>query len=686
MNNQTVVEKLASHVARLNGLDAERSKRIYRVLNDLSVKSVNALKNNEMNLFSFHTDRMRPLLSYITNNTVKISNHIMNEKVEQNVGEESLNKELQSFVPILTQNLKIVDEARKAIAAIPFNNEMFSSPDICNAYIDYFIPLVWDFEFDVAILLNLNDERFLDYLIERGQKRFFLIGSAPSDDIIQNRFKKFGTFICKHDDPSTIRDMFLTISGRPPGKFTAIDCGIEKHDPENLRKMINEAEQGRNANWHRFNTINRADEVRVLDNIHNLLKYDQTSVFHNRFKGIPGVIVSPGPSLEKSINTLKKIKGKAVIVCVLRALGTLLKNDIEPDIVIQIDPHNLKEIDVKTTEKSNLWQEWIEGNEMSKLKLFITSVYSPPENFDVEAEAVMWMSPFRSMDGDLPIDIFEYKRPGGSVAHSALDILIEFGCSSIALVGQDLAYSKDNQVYIKSAETEHNEDAKKTRFGYDIDVKGIDDEPVKTNNVFLNFSRLFSYFADGMVNSDITLYNCSHRGLFIEGFKHCSLEEFLKIECKQFMTKKIDDIFDYKEVNVIDHKISATKVVKFIDKNIALAKEISELISKIRVILMKDYSTDLVLSRFDKLQNKLIKKLKKNYFYTLSLQKDSYILQAGLRADSSLETQLGFHRDFIVSIEQVNERIKSSLIKQRNIFRKKLKLVEEEKLQNKIAS
>ena len=101
---------------------------------------------------------------------------------------------------------------------------------------------------------------------------------------------------------------------------------------------------------------------------------------------------------------------------------------------------------------------------------------------------------------------------------------------------------------------------------------------------------------------------------------------------------------------------------------------------------MKDYSTDLVLSRFDKLQNKLIKKLKKNYFYTLSLQKDSYILQAGLRADSSLETQLGFHRDFIVSIEQVNERIKSSLIKQRNIFRKKLKLVEEEKLQNKIAS
>ena len=95
MKNKTVVEKLASHVARLNGLDAERSKRIYRVLNDLSVKSVNALKNNEMNIFSFHTDRMRPLLSYITNNTVKISSHLINEKVEQKVSEEILNKELQ---------------------------------------------------------------------------------------------------------------------------------------------------------------------------------------------------------------------------------------------------------------------------------------------------------------------------------------------------------------------------------------------------------------------------------------------------------------------------------------------------------------------------------------------------------------------------------------------------------------
>ena len=101
---------------------------------------------------------------------------------------------------------------------------------------------------------------------------------------------------------------------------------------------------------------------------------------------------------------------------------------------------------------------------------------------------------------------------------------------------------------------------------------------------------------------------------------------------------------------------------------------------------MKDYSIDLVLSRFDKLQNKLIKKLKKNYFYTLSLQKDSYILQAGLRADSSVETQLGFHRDFIVSIEQVNERIKSSLIKQRINFQKKLKLVDEKELKKRIAS
>ena len=85
-------------------------------------------------------------------------------------------------------------------------------------------------------------------------------------------------------------------------------------------------------------------------------------------------------------------------------------------------------------------------------------------------------------------------------------------------------------------------------------------------------------------------------------------------------------------------------------------------------MLRKEKLSNVELSKFDKLQNKVIKKMKRNYFYTLALQKDSYILQAGLKADSAVATQLEFHKDFLISIDRVNEKFKASLMIQRKKF------------------
>ena len=51
--------------------------------------------------------------------------------------------------------------------------------------------------------------------------------------------------------------------------------------------------------------------------------------------------------------------------------------------------------------------------------------------------------------------------------------------------------------------------------------------------------------------------------------------------------------------------------------------------------------------------------MKKNMFYSLGLQRDIYILQAGTKADNSLEGQLGFHRDFL----RVARNLNNSFIK-----------------------
>ena len=46
----------------------------------------------------------------------------------------------------------------------------------------------------------------------------------------------------------------------------------------------------------------------------------------------------------------------------------------------------------------------------------------------------------------------------------------------------------------------------------------------------------------------------------------------------------------------------------------------------------------------------------KNTFFSLGLQRDIHILQAGLRADSTLDGQLGFHRDFLRVARNLNNR------------------------------
>ena len=88
--------ELPSYVSRLKGLDVERSQRIYEALCALSFKAVEALKSNQMSSFSAHTDKMRPLMSYINSNTVTLSDHLENAKRDQKFAGNGISKSLRA--------------------------------------------------------------------------------------------------------------------------------------------------------------------------------------------------------------------------------------------------------------------------------------------------------------------------------------------------------------------------------------------------------------------------------------------------------------------------------------------------------------------------------------------------------------------------------------------------------------
>ena len=81
------------------------------------------------------------------------------------------------------------------------------------------------------------------------------------------------------------------------------------------------------------------------------------------------------------------------------------------------------------------------------------------------------------------------------------------------------------------------------------------------------------------------------------------------------------------------------------------------------IVRKGDYSESKIV-KFDKLQNKVIKNMKKNYFFELGLQREIYMLQSGLGADRSLEGQLAFHMDFLSSAKAFNGKFLNALKEQ----------------------
>ena len=646
----------------LKDLDIDRTLRIYQSLLKLSIQAVEAVSRGLHNEFSFFTDKMRPLMCYIADNNVKLSNFLdqsnpMTSKIMER------DPKIKGSVQKLMSNLKTIQSVRESAKAITYNVGLLASRELTNAYIDYQLDLAWDYDHDLVVLINLNDMRLIDYFLERGQKRFVLAGGDIEADQCENVINVGGTLIkLPNLDLLKKQGGIPNLPGRPYHRYAIIDTGTTRVSNTEIRSVAVGLHHERNNQWSRFNTINRADTTRILNNLANMAIYDQTNVFHNKFKDNAAIIVSPGPSLEKNLKHLKKAKGKAIIICVLHALKDIQKIGIEPDVVVHVDPVDLKICMSKKDGKLiSYWDQWITDNDLNKVECFVVSNYSKPDLFDIPTKNMMWMSSGLPVNELVPIDLFDYERVGGSVSHAAFDLAVEMGCSSIALIGQDLAFSKDGTEYSKHADLGQpgTEDTKieemRKVYGSQVEVKGWHGENILSNITFVSFAQAFEGFAKNLEEQNIRLFNCTEGGTYLEGFEHCKFIDFIEEEVGPNANTTVDLLKECKSASKdVTSRIKETR--KFIVKNRILAKEIRGLIKILISIARKKFHENADLTKFDRLQNKMIKKMGKNKFYSLGLQRDIHILQAGLKADPSVEGQLGFHLDFLRVSQDLNDR------------------------------
>lgn len=164
----------------------------------------------------------------------------------------------------------------------------------------------------------------------------------------------------------------------------------------------------------------------------NLVTYASTppiDALRGRFAGVPGVVVSAGPSLSKNIDGLKELQGKAVLIAVQTALKPLLSRGIRPDFATSLDFH----------EMSRRFFEGVDGLEgvhlvaEPKAAWPVIDAYPGPVSLLDSAWARLVIGDELGGRGGL--------RAGATVAHLAFYLAMYMGCDPVIFVGQDLAYT-----------------------------------------------------------------------------------------------------------------------------------------------------------------------------------------------------------------------------------------------------
>ncbi|WP_157150161.1 motility associated factor glycosyltransferase family protein [Brachyspira sp. SAP_772] len=278
-----------------------------------------------------------------------------------------------------------------------------------------------------------------------------------------------------------------------------------------------------------INTILRFDKLwayNIASNVVEIATHYGVNKFFDKYKNIPAVVVSAGPSLEKNIRKLKELKDKAIIIAVDTAMKPLSSHNISPHFVITIDPQKknskyFRNINFKDTVL--IAESSVDNEAISSFKgaiYFLDSIFPLAKYF---------MKPLGER-GDVTM--------GGSVSTAAYDFAIRIGANPIIMLGLDLSFP-NHQTHIKGSYHEENFfteigklDSYDSRI-YKVLVSGNlrEEKNVYGESVFTDsrFDMYRNWYEEQCkLNSSKKFYNATEGGVIINAMENITVDELLK--------------------------------------------------------------------------------------------------------------------------------------------------------------
>lgn len=336
----------------------------------------------------------------------------------------------------------------------------------------------------------------------------------------------------------------------------------------------------------------------ILNNVSYLCdNYQARQLVEVLPRGIPGILVSAGPSLNKNIMELKKAKNRAFIIAVDTAIKPLLKAGIEPDIMIMVDGVKPKELfEIEGAESIPLIMSISSSSE-------VANYHKGKKFFFAEGEA--YIDQIFSCVGQN----FYGLETGGSVATNAMSLLVNLGYSTIILVGQDLALT-GNKTHADGTFKDKMDIIDTSRA---IMVDGYYGDKVPTRQDFRLYLEWFnSYIKSVKDMKDITIIDATEGGARIEGTDLLPLKECIEKYCTKEVNikeqiEKLEPMFQGEDrIKVVEYLHNTSSELKEIKKNADKEKKLYYALKKLgeQGCINKD-NYNKILKKITKLTRKI---------------------------------------------------------------------------------
>ena len=238
------------------------------------------------------------------------------------------------------------------------------------------------------------------------------------------------------------------------------------------------------------------------------------------FRGRPFIWVAAGPSLDKNVHLLRENGNRAVVICADTVAKKLLGLGIVPHIIVSLE--RVLEVH-EYLEK--LWTEYPE--ETADILLVSQAVCVP--------ELAKWPGPHIVVGkAEIPVDqwVIGSVLQGGllfsglSVAHMGMWLAASLGASSLALIGQDLAFGEGERTHAAATvSAEHAQAQTGGITGRNFEVPALLGGTVKTDEMWFLFLNIMESYLE---HFPVSVFDCTEGGALIRGTTVKPLAEWMR--------------------------------------------------------------------------------------------------------------------------------------------------------------